>query len=175
MVCALICVALGLHGAGIDVVPTSPAATSVSAQQARHIATKNFGGFCPSLHVRLDAGWSRIRLSRPRRPLEQPRPTRSPPRPARLARGHPRRHLPQLRAAGTAAPPVHRVDVRLCTHRCAALCSRYGLLTSFARVTFPNAGTSCRPIRSPRGRTGGAGASRRERVPCGRLVPAPRF
>jgi hypothetical protein len=45
MVCALVCVALGLHGAGIDVVPTPPATTSVSARQARRIATKNFGGF----------------------------------------------------------------------------------------------------------------------------------
>ena len=56
MVCALICVALGLHGAGIDVVPTSPAATSVSAQQARRIATKNFGGFARPY----TSGWTRV-------------------------------------------------------------------------------------------------------------------
>jgi hypothetical protein len=45
MVCALVCVALGLHGVGIDVVPTPPTPTSVNARQARRIATKKFGGF----------------------------------------------------------------------------------------------------------------------------------
>lgn len=56
MVCALVCVALGLHGAGIDVVPTSPTATQVSARQARRIATENFGGFARPY----SSGWKRL-------------------------------------------------------------------------------------------------------------------
>ena len=56
MVCALVCVALGLHSAGIDVVPASSTATQVSARQARRIATKNFGGFAPPY----TSGWKRI-------------------------------------------------------------------------------------------------------------------
>jgi hypothetical protein len=55
MVCALVCVALGLHSAGIDVVPTPPTATAVSARQARRIATKNFGGFAHPY----TSGWKR--------------------------------------------------------------------------------------------------------------------
>jgi hypothetical protein len=56
MVCALVCVALGLHSAGIDVVPTPPTVTSVSAGQARRIATKNFGGFAHPY----TSGWKRV-------------------------------------------------------------------------------------------------------------------
>jgi len=56
MVCALVCVALGLHGVGIDVVPTPPTPTSVSARQARRIATKKFGGF-PHPYT---PGWKRL-------------------------------------------------------------------------------------------------------------------
>ena len=56
MVCALVCVALGLHSAGIDVVPAPPTATQVSARQARRIATKNFGGFARPY----TSGWKRV-------------------------------------------------------------------------------------------------------------------
>ena len=56
MVCALICVALGLHTAGIDVVPAPPTATSVSARQARAVATRNFGGFARPY----TSGWHRV-------------------------------------------------------------------------------------------------------------------
>ena len=55
MICALVCVALGLHGAGIDVVPAPPIATRVTARQARRIATKNFGGFARPY----GSGWTR--------------------------------------------------------------------------------------------------------------------
>ena len=56
MVCALVCVALGLHSAGIDVVPTPPTVTSVSARQARRIATRNFGRFARPY----TSGWKRV-------------------------------------------------------------------------------------------------------------------
>jgi hypothetical protein len=56
MVCALACVALGLQSAGVDVVPTPPTPTSISARQARRIATKNFGGFAHPY----TSGWKRV-------------------------------------------------------------------------------------------------------------------
>jgi hypothetical protein len=56
MICALVCVALGLHGAGIDVVPAPPTATRVSARQARRIATRSFGGFARPY----PSGWKRV-------------------------------------------------------------------------------------------------------------------
>ncbi|HCG01739.1 MAG TPA: hypothetical protein DEV93_14500 [Chloroflexi bacterium] len=56
MVYALVCVALGLPSAGIDVVPASPTATQISARHARRIATKNFGGFAGPY----TPGWKRV-------------------------------------------------------------------------------------------------------------------
>jgi hypothetical protein len=56
MLCALVCVALGLHGAGIDVVATPHTATRVSARQARGIATRSFGGFARPY----TSGWKRV-------------------------------------------------------------------------------------------------------------------
>jgi hypothetical protein len=56
MICALVCVALGLHGAGIDVVPAPPTATPISARQARRIATRSFGGFVRPY----TSGWKRV-------------------------------------------------------------------------------------------------------------------
>ena len=56
MLCALVCVALGLHGAGIDVLPAPPTATRVSARQARRVATRSFGGFAHPY----TSGWKRV-------------------------------------------------------------------------------------------------------------------
>ena len=56
MACALVCVALGLHGVGIDVVAAPPVATSVSWRQARRVALKDFAAFAP----RYTDGWTRL-------------------------------------------------------------------------------------------------------------------
>jgi hypothetical protein len=56
MICAIVCVALGLHGSGIDVVAASPTPTQVSARQARRIATRNFGEFAHPY----TSGWKRV-------------------------------------------------------------------------------------------------------------------
>ena len=75
MTCALVCVALGLHGVGIDVVPAPPTATRVSALQARRIATKSFGGFAHPYTSswkrvgRVSVHLARVRQSNSRGPL----------------------------------------------------------------------------------------------------------
>jgi hypothetical protein len=56
MVCALVCIALGLHGAGIDVTPAQPTPTVVGARQARHLAVHTFGGFAHPY----TSGWLRL-------------------------------------------------------------------------------------------------------------------
>src|SRR5256714_3375703 len=56
MACALVCIALGLHGAGIDVVPANVPAPALSARAARRVALRNFGGFAGPY----TRGWRRV-------------------------------------------------------------------------------------------------------------------
>ncbi|OLD97958.1 MAG: hypothetical protein AUG91_10300 [Actinobacteria bacterium 13_1_20CM_4_69_9] len=56
MACALVCIALGLHGAGIDVVPANVPAPALSARPARRVALRNFGGFAGPY----TRGWRRV-------------------------------------------------------------------------------------------------------------------
>jgi hypothetical protein len=56
MACALVCIALGLHGAGIDVVPADVAPPAITARVARRVALKNFRGFAQPY----GSGWRRV-------------------------------------------------------------------------------------------------------------------
>lgn len=56
MACALVCIALGLHGAGIDVVPADVAPPAITARAARRVALKNFLLFASPY----PAGWTRV-------------------------------------------------------------------------------------------------------------------
>ncbi len=56
MACALVCIALGLHGAGIDVLPADVPAPALGARAARHVALRNFGGFARPYAL----GWRRV-------------------------------------------------------------------------------------------------------------------
>ena len=80
------------------------------------------------LHVRLETRWARFRLSRPCRPLEQPWAvvSFSPDQLVWLVVIRDARS--RLRPAGTAAPPVHRVDGRVRSNRHAG---RYVVATKF--------------------------------------------
>jgi hypothetical protein len=56
MACALVCIALGLHGAGIDVTGVDVATPVITAQAARRVALKNFRGFARPYM----SGWTRV-------------------------------------------------------------------------------------------------------------------
>ncbi len=56
MACALVCIALGLHGAGIDVTAVDVATPAITAQVARRVALRNFRGFARPY----TSGWTRV-------------------------------------------------------------------------------------------------------------------